>query len=149
MQLMEYQHTQHGYTGILTTAFFAVVAWFSLPDTLEESLWVGLLIVVFFVFIVGLTFWFSWLNVAVREGAVTAEFGLGRPHRVIELSDITAVVQVRNYWIQGWGVRKISNGWMYNVWGLDAVELELTSGKVFRIGTDEADRLHAAIALQR
>jgi hypothetical protein len=38
---------------------------------------------------------------------------------------------------------------MYNVWGLDAVELELTSGKVFRIGTNESDRLHAAISLSK
>ena len=35
---------------------------------------------------------------------------------------MTAVREVRNRWIQGWGIRKISRGWMYNVWGLDAVE---------------------------
>jgi len=39
----------------------------------------------------------------------------------------------------------ISGGWMYNVWGLDAVELNLTSGKVFRIGTDEPAELLAAV----
>lgn len=34
---------------------------------------------------------------------------------------------------------------MYNVAGYDAVELELRSGRVFRIGTDEPDALLAAI----
>jgi hypothetical protein len=38
---------------------------------------------------------------------------------------------------------------MYNVWGLDAVELELNSSHVFRIGTADADRLLAAIETER
>ena len=42
-------------------------------------------------------------------------------------------------------MRKIRNGWMYNVWGLDAVQLELQSGKSFRIGTDDPDGLVAAL----
>jgi hypothetical protein len=37
---------------------------------------------------------------------------------------------------------------MYNVWGLDAVEVELSSGKVFRIGTNDPENLLAAISLQ-
>jgi hypothetical protein len=34
---------------------------------------------------------------------------------------------------------------MFNVSGLDAVEIEQTDGKGFRIGTDEPKRLEAAI----
>ena len=34
---------------------------------------------------------------------------------------------------------------MYDIWGLDAVELDLQSGKKFRIGTDEPDALIAAL----
>ena len=63
------------------------------------------------------------------------------------MSDVAAVRQVRNNWIQGWGVRKVTNGWMYNVWGLDAVELEMSSGDIFRIGTDDQERLHTAISV--
>jgi hypothetical protein len=37
---------------------------------------------------------------------------------------------------------------MYNVWGLDAVEFELSSGKVFRIGTDEPEEPLAVLSLQ-
>jgi hypothetical protein len=37
---------------------------------------------------------------------------------------------------------------MYNVWGLDAVELELQSGKKFRIGTDEPAELLAILSLR-
>jgi hypothetical protein len=97
--------------------------------------------------LVALTFWFSRLVVTVADGEVTATFGIRKPHVVNQLSNVRTVTQVRNTWIQGWGVRKISDGWMYNVWGLDAVELELGSGHVFRIGTDEPEQLHTAISL--
>ena len=61
---------------------------------------------------------------------------------------VRGVRQVRNKWWYGWGIRKIPKGWMYNVWGLDAVELEMESGKVFRIGTDEPDQLLGALSIQ-
>jgi hypothetical protein len=144
---MEYEHIQYGYTGILTALFTGVIALWSLPQSFEDSKWTGLLVALFMVGLVVLTFWFSKLTVAVSGGTVTAAFGSGKPHRVIELSDVRTVREVRNVWIQGWGIRKISNGWMYNVWGLDAVELDLDSGKVFRMGTNEPDKLHAAISL--
>ena len=45
----------------------------------------------------------------------------------------------------GWGIRKVVGGWMFNVAGLDAVELGLSKGGLFRIGTDEPDQLLEAI----
>jgi hypothetical protein len=39
----------------------------------------------------------------------------------------------------------LSDGWLYNVAGLDAVEIETTEGDVIRIGTDEPDRLANAL----
>ncbi|GMQ92639.1 MAG: hypothetical protein BMS9Abin12_0116 [Acidimicrobiia bacterium] len=145
---MEYEHTQYGYLGLGTAVFLAVVIGSSLPETFGNDPIVGYVILASMVAIVVLTLWFSRLEVKVSSGVVTALFGFGKPNRVIQLSDVTAARQVRNRWIQGWGVRKISRGWMYNVWGLDAVELELTDGTVFRIGTDEPDKLHTVIAIQ-
>jgi len=144
---MEYEHTQYGYTGILTSVLMIGITWFSLPETFSDSTWGGVLLVVFIVGIVAVTFWFSRLAVTVADGELTATFGLGKPHRVVALSEVVGVRQVRSSWIQGWGVRSVSKGWMYNVWGLDAVEVELGSGTVFRVGTDDSDQLHAAISL--
>ena len=90
---------------------------------------------------------FSRLRVTVSNDRVEAAFGSGWPRRVVELSVVTAVRAVRSPWWYGWGVRRVPNGWMYNVWGLDAVELELESGTVFRIGTGEPDELAAVLAL--
>ena len=144
---MEYEHTQYGYTGILTTIFVVVTGAMALPSMFEESEWTGLLSVAFLVGLVAITFWFSRLVVIVADGEVTTTFGIRKPHKEIQLSNVKTVSRVRNTWIQGWGIRKISNGWMYNVWGLGAVELELVSGHVFRIGTNEPEQLQTAISL--
>ncbi|NIO58532.1 MAG: hypothetical protein GTO33_04090 [Acidobacteria bacterium] len=89
----------------------------------------------------------SIMRVTVTDEAVTVAFGRGWPRKVIARGDIQSVRPVRNSWILGWGIRWFPGGWMWNVWGLDAVELELASGRRFRIGTDDTDRLE--MALQR
>jgi len=85
------------------------------------------------------------LTVVVDAGAVTASFGWGWPSRTIERAEIESAVHVRNSWWHGWGIRKVSRGWMYNNAGRDAVELSLGPGGVFRIGTDQPAELLAAI----
>ena len=35
--------------------------------------------------------------------------------------------------------------WIYNVAGLDAVEIKLRNGKTYRVGTDEPKKLEQAI----
>ncbi len=101
-----------------------------------------------FLLIGGILAWFSRLDVIVTPGQVAATFGRGWPRRAIDLTTVTAVRRVRNRWYHGWGIRKVPKGWMFNVWGFDAVELELSSGKVFRIGTDEPDELMGALTRQ-
>jgi hypothetical protein len=85
------------------------------------------------------------LTVEVDDRTVTASFGWGWPRRCIDRSGIESAVRVRNNWWHGWGIRKVSRGWMYNNAGRDAVELTLRSGRAFRIGTDQPDDLLTAI----
>ena len=144
---MEYQHTQWGYTAIPTFLFFAVMVPMTATDDESSTLFTAAM-VVFTIVLLGVVLLFSRLEVTVSDGRIVAAFGFGRPHREIELTDVTSVRQLHNSWMQGWGVRKISDGWMYNVWGLDAVEVELASDKVFRIGTNDPENLLAVIALQ-
>ena len=91
------------------------------------------------------------LTTGVSDTDVQVWFGVGLIHRRIALNRITSAEAVRNHWIYGWGVRFIPNGWLWNVSGLDGVELALLSGRRFRIGTDEPEQLAAAIqgALRR
>jgi hypothetical protein len=87
---------------------------------------------------------FSRLTVEVSN-EVNIYFGWGWPRKTFEPAQIDDVRTVRNPLWYGFGIRWIPKGWMWNVSGLDAVELTLRTGRVFRIGTDDPDGLLAAI----
>ena len=88
---------------------------------------------------------FSRLAVIVDTDMVRLAFGFGFPRKRIARADIISHEVVRNSWLLGFGIRWIKGGRMWNVWGLDAVELVLANGKTFRIGTDEPEKLDAAL----
>jgi hypothetical protein len=88
---------------------------------------------------------FASLTVTVGERGVRLSFGPGLIHRTFAAADITGARAVRNRWWYGWGIHLTPHGWLYNVAGLDAVELDLRNGRKVRIGTDEPQRLLAAI----
>ena len=88
---------------------------------------------------------FSSLTVTVDDKFVSAAFGLGFIRRRIRLENIESYHKVRNSFWQGFGIRLIKGGVMFNVAGMDAVELKLKDGGVFRFGTDEPAKLMLAI----
>ena len=142
---MRYQHSQTGWFVIPILLLFTVVAFVVASDD-QVEVGVVVAILVMMLAILGLGIYLSRLEVTVTDDQVVAAFGFGKPRRAFDLKEIVDVRTVRNSWWNGWGVRKIRNGWMYNVWGLDAVQLELRSGKSFRIGTDDPDGLVEALA---
>lgn len=88
---------------------------------------------------------FATLSVTVHGEWLECHFGPGLIRRRIRLTDVQRAEAVRNKWYYGWGIRITPHGWLWNVSGLDAVELTFVNGKRFRIGTDEPDRLLEAI----
>jgi hypothetical protein len=89
---------------------------------------------------------FARLKVEVGPGELVIGFTYGWPRRTIQRSEIQSFEIVRNSPIWGWGIRWIPGGWLWNVWGLDAVELRLAGGRRLRIGTDDPDGLLAALS---
>ena len=110
-------------------------------------LWAWLLIVVYLVALAWVTVTFSMLTVLVDAEQVRVYFGRGWPRKTISLADIVSVRPVRNEWWHGFGIRWIPHGALWNVWGLDAAEMRVSSGRVFRVGTDDVDALVAALVL--
>ncbi len=92
---------------------------------------------------------FHQLTVKVDHEFVQITFGIGIISRKIPLDRIIAATAVRNSWWWGWGIRLIPGGWMWNVSGLQAVELELKNGRKFRIGTDEPEMLASAVKVRK
>ncbi len=137
---MEYRHKQVGYLMItlliiplLSLLFVAIFFEFSL------SLLIGL-----FVLLVALVL-FPSLEVEVGKMELILKFGFGIISKKFNLENIKFCRIVRNPWYYGWGIRLTPYGWLYNVSGLSAIEIETKNGKKYRIGTNEPQKLKYAI----
>ncbi len=85
------------------------------------------------------------LTVRIQGRELVCYFGPGLIRRSVSLRSIEAVRVVRNAWYYGWGIRLIPQGWMWNIAGLGAVELKLSDGTIFRIGSDQPEELERAL----
>jgi hypothetical protein len=88
---------------------------------------------------------FSSLTVEVSDNELRWHFGPGFWAYRVPLSEIQTVAAVRNHWWNGFGIRMGTRFRLYNVSGLDAVELRLKSSDVRRIGTDDPQGLAQAL----
>lgn len=138
-----YRHTQVGYLTLIVILVAAlgilVGIVVSLPDDLRPvTLGVAGLMVIIAVL-------FSSLTVEVDDGELRFHFGPGFWRKRIALSEVTSATPTESSWWEGWGIRFTTRGMLYNVSGTHAVEIEMGSGRRFRIGTDEPDVLAQAI----
>jgi len=88
---------------------------------------------------------FRSLTVEITGDELRWHFGPAIWSYSLALDEIDSVAIVRNHWWNGFGIRVAPGFRLYNVSGLDAVELHLKSGEIRRIGTDDPQGLAAAI----
>jgi len=88
---------------------------------------------------------FGSLTVEVGDNELRWYFGPGLWTYRLARDEIRNVAVVRNHWWNGFGIRAAPGFRLYNVSGLDAVELQLKSGDIRRIGTDDPRGLAAAL----
>jgi hypothetical protein len=99
-----------------------------------------------FVIVLGLLIiLFYQLTVIVSEKKLEISFGIGLIKKAWRIDEIAKAVSVQNKGWYGFGIRLTSHGWLYNIEGLKAVEIEMKNSRRFRIGTDEPDGLIRAI----
>ena len=139
---IQYQHTQRGTLMLVALIAGAVVLAATAYLSPTPSRWLclalacGLLI---------LAWLFSSLTVLVGDNELRWYFGPGIWQYRMTLGEIRAVRVARNSWTNGFGIRMRPGFRLYNVSGLDAVELELNNGEIRRIGTDDASGLATAL----
>ena len=152
-----YRHTQIGWLTDIFLSIALVGCAFAIAMTLREpntppGAKATLAIVTAILAIALLLFWS--LTVVVRRDAVELTFGWGPIGKTFMLKDIVSCGRVRNHWSWGWGIRWVPRwwpigdgfgGWLFNISGLDAVEIEMNNGRVYRIGTDDPAGLEKAI----
>lgn len=135
-----YSHTQFG--TLMVLVFLAILPLTFLPAWLAGAghvSWIGPLVL-----LLVLTAFYN-LTVQIDAEHVRIRFGIGLIRKRFPLDQIASCRPVKNSWASGWGIRLTPNGWLFNVSGLDAVELKMQNGKTVRIGTDQPQALATAI----
>lgn len=140
-----YEHRQTGtqVVGAIVAALLGVV-WLvrGLADDLDETRIILEVVIVALLLVLLL---FSSLTVRVDRETVELRFGIGLIRKRFATGRIVQAIPVRNAWWYGWGIHLTPHGWLFNVAGLDAVELLMGDGRTYRIGTDEPEALAAAV----
>ena len=89
---------------------------------------------------------FYGLTTSVTADQVKITFGIGLIRKSIQLRRIKSVETVNNPWYYGWGIRFIPKGMLYNIHGLDGVELKFNdTSRVIRIGSSDSAKLKQEI----
>ena len=89
---------------------------------------------------------FYKLTIYVDNTYVSFRLGAGLVKKKYPITDIKTCRPVSNSLIYGIGIRKIPNGWLYNVSGFGAIELTFRNKKsVVRIGTDNPEKVAESI----
>ena len=142
-----YKHTQISYPmlaiTIIVLAFFVRIQMLARAEPPSPDSGANFAVTLIMVLIVLLLLSFSTLTVSVDDRDILVRFGIGIFRKHFPLSEIATAVRVRNRWYYGWGIRLRlwPTVWIYNVSGLDAVELTMKNGRLYRIGTNEPDTL--------
>jgi hypothetical protein len=139
-----YRHTQRG-TLILTTC--VVIGAFGLVLSWGSRHWQPAVLMLLLT--IATATLFSSLTVEVADNELRWHFGPGLLNYRLALDEIRDVAIVRNQWWNGWGIRMAPGFRLYNVSGLDAVELRLHSNDIRRIGTDDPEGLVKVLRTRR
>ncbi|NEN24958.1 hypothetical protein G3O08_15765 [Cryomorpha ignava] len=128
--------------------FILIPIWFTVAIpyfSLDSGMTLNTFLIASAIFIVvGLLFF--GMKTYVDDTKIRIAFGIGLIRKTIHLNNVKAVETVRNKWYYGWGIRLIPNGWLYNISGLDGVEIKRKdSVSVIRVGSKQADVLRKAI----
>ena len=136
----KYKHTQFGWiTTLAAIAGLVALGWLAYGLGIRAIL--GVAIVVLLPLLS-----FCILTTEVTDDAFRFHFGFGLFGKRIARFDIASCRVVTNPWWYGWGIHLTPRGWLYNVSGREAVEIDLRNGRRLRVGSDEPEALCAALS---
>ena len=138
--MKQYKHTQIGYFLLIVYSIAVLfVGHLNIMTNFNPFALASLIIVLMALGI------FTRLTVTVDDQMIKVQFGLRIIRKAFRLNEIEAYRVVKNPWYYGWGIRFTPRGWLFNVSGFSAIELQMKNGKTYRIGTDDPDNLAAAL----
>ncbi len=138
--MKQYKHTQIGYFLLIVYSIAVLfVGYLNIMTNFNPFALASLIIVLIALGI------FTRLTVTVDDQMIKVQFGLRIIRKAFRLNEIEVYRVVKNPWYYGWGIRFTPRGWLFNVSGFSAIELQMKNGKTYRIGTDDPDNLAAAL----
>jgi hypothetical protein len=136
---MQYRRTQLG-TVILATCVAVALVGTAITSRTHPAATIPMLVA-----LVVIAIFFHSLTVEIDGNELCRYFGPGLWTYRLTSEEIESVRAVRNRWWFGYRIRRHNSFILYNVSGLDAVELKLKTGNIRRIGTDDPHGLLAAL----
>jgi hypothetical protein len=89
---------------------------------------------------------FYKITITVSSTQVSFKMGIGLFGKTYQMSDIRQCIPVSNSFIAGIGIKMLPNGWLYNVSGIKAIELQFKSKySIVRIGTNKPEEISGYI----
>jgi hypothetical protein len=149
---MIYEHTQRGWIGLViggAVVVLVIALMLGAPIGRSDARPGGLVAGPLLVVLIATMLVFSTLTIRVEGEALSWRFGMGLVRKQIPLADIASVSVTRTSPWAGIGIRWLGGGWLYNVASGDAIEIVQRNGTRTWLGTDEPQRLHAAIERAR
>lgn len=141
---MDYQHTQIGYLIIGVLVFILttfVLIFIYMDDIMHLVPIMSIIILVLFMFVS--------LNITLDNNYLRLKFGIGLIQKKFLLKDIISVEKTKSKLYYGWGIKYFwPYTWIYSVSGFDAVQLEVSDGNTYIIGTDEPEKLERTLLLK-
>ncbi len=147
----KYKHTQISYLMLVVTlAVLVFFAWLQITaraETPSVDSGANFAITALMILVLFILSSFITLVVSIDEKYLRIKFGYGIFRKKFLVSEIASVARVKNHWYYGWGMRVWfwPYMWIYNVSGFDAVEIRMKNTRIYRIGTDEPEKLEVAI----
>ena len=85
---------------------------------------------------------FNKITITITKTTLSFSMGVGLIKKTYPMSDIQSCTPVKNNIMNGWGIRRILGGWLYNVSGFQAIELRFKNeNKIIRIGTNKPEEV--------
>jgi hypothetical protein len=149
--MKSYKHTQIGYLMLVVTlavlVLFAWVLFVASAEPASVDSGSNFAITAIMALILFTLASFATLTVSIDENRLRIKFGYRIFARTFSPKEIASVQAVKNRWYYGWGPKVWfwPYMWIYTISGFDAVEIIMKNGKIYRIGTDEPEKLETAI----
>lgn len=142
---MNYKHTQIWY---LTISLLTTTVIFLILLVIKANFQIQIATIIMVIIVIIIIASFTHLTVKVTDEKLKLKFGCWIFKKSFNISEISSVKQVKNHWYYWWGIRVWfwPYMWIYNISGFDAVEIIMDNWRIYRIWTDENEKLEKAIS---